>query len=72
MKKKSIWRKREPPYTIGRNINWCGHYEKQYGVSFRNKKYNCYFYEAAITLMSIVSGKDENSNLKTYVHPSVR
>ena len=33
---KKIWRKREPSYTIGGNINWYGHYEKQYGVSFRN------------------------------------
>ena len=23
--------KREPSYTVGRNVNWCSHYGKQYG-----------------------------------------
>ena len=42
--------KREPSYTVGGNINWCSHNEKQYRDSF-------------------MSG--ENSNSKTYMHPSV-
>ena len=25
--------KREPLCTVGRNVNWCSHYEKQYGGS---------------------------------------
>ena len=28
--------KREPSYTIGGNVNWCSHYEEQYGGSFKN------------------------------------
>ena len=28
--------KREPSYTVGGNVNWCSHYEKQYGVSLKN------------------------------------
>ena len=23
--------KREPPYTVGENVNWCSHCGKQYG-----------------------------------------
>ena len=29
--------KREPSHTVGGNINWCSHNEKQYGDSFKNK-----------------------------------
>ena len=25
----------EPSYTVGRNVNWCGHCEKWYGVSLK-------------------------------------
>ena len=28
--------KREPFYTVGGNVNWCSHYEKQYGDSSNN------------------------------------
>ena len=28
--------KREPSYTVGRNVNWCSHYGKQYGGSSKN------------------------------------
>ena len=28
--------KREPTYTAGGNVNWCNHYDKQYGDSFKN------------------------------------
>ena len=28
--------KKEPSYTIGRNINWCSHYGEQYGGSLKN------------------------------------
>ena len=27
---------REPFYTVGGNVNWCSHYEEQYGVSLKN------------------------------------
>ena len=28
--------KREPSYTVGRNVNWCSHYGEQYGSSSKN------------------------------------
>ena len=28
--------KREPSYTVGRNVNWCSHYGEQYEVSLKN------------------------------------
>ena len=28
--------KREPSYTVGRNVNWYSHYGNQYGVSLKN------------------------------------
>jgi len=30
-----MWRKREPSYTVGRNVNLCSHYRKQCGESFK-------------------------------------
>ena len=28
--------KREPLYTVGGNVHWCSHYEKEYGVSSKS------------------------------------
>ena len=28
--------KREPPYAVGGNVNWCSHYGEQYGGSLKN------------------------------------
>ena len=28
--------KRQPLYTVGGNVNWCNHYEKQYGDLSKN------------------------------------
>ena len=28
--------KKEPSYTVDRNVNWCSHYEKQHGVPEKN------------------------------------
>ena len=28
--------KRKPSYTVGGNVNWYGHYGKQYEVSLKN------------------------------------
>ena len=30
--------KRKPLCTIGKNVNWCNHHEKQYGGSSKNYK----------------------------------
>ena len=32
-----VWRKGNPPVTVDGNINWCGHYGKQYGGSLKTK-----------------------------------
>ena len=32
--------KREPSYTVGRNVNWNSHYGEQYGGYFRKKLKN--------------------------------
>ena len=29
--------KREPPYTVGGNVNWYNHYGKQYGDASKTK-----------------------------------
>ena len=29
--------KSEPSFTVGGNVNWCSHYGKQYGMSFKKK-----------------------------------
>ena len=28
--------KREPPYIVGENINWCRHYGEHYGGSLKS------------------------------------
>ena len=30
--------RKEPSYTVGRNVNWCSHYGKQYGSSLKKLK----------------------------------
>ena len=47
--------KREPSYTVGRNVNWCSHYRKQYGVSLKIKIE--LLYDPAIPLLSIYPEK---------------
>ena len=35
------WRscgKKEPSYTVGRNVNWCSHYGEQYRDSLKKNK----------------------------------
>ena len=29
-------KKKETSYTVGRNVNWCSHYGKQYGGTLKN------------------------------------
>ena len=44
--------KREPSYTVGGNVSWCSHYEKQYEVSL-NTKENRVTYDLGIPLLGI-------------------
>ena len=49
--------KKQPSYTVGRNVNWCSHYEEQYG-SYNLKKLKLELpYDPAIPLMGICAGK---------------
>ena len=41
---------REASSTVGGNVNWCSHYEKQYGNSLQNLKIGLP-YDAAILLL---------------------
>ena len=58
--------KREPQDTVGGNVNWCSHYEKQYGVSSKEVKIELP-YDPSIT--GYIS--KENTNSKRYMHPNV-
>ena len=56
-----MWRKGNPP-TVGGNVNWCNHYEEQYGSSLKRLKIELP-YDPAIPLLGIyldktVIGKD--------------
>ena len=31
-----IVEKKEPSYTVGRNVNWCSHYGESFGGSLKN------------------------------------
>ena len=44
--------KREPSYTVGRNVNWCSHYGKQYGSFLKTLKIELP-YDPAILLLGI-------------------
>ena len=44
--------KREPSYTLGRNVNWCSHFGKQYGGSLKKLKIEL-SYDLAIPLLGI-------------------
>ena len=61
--------KTEPSYSIGRNVNCCSHYVKQYEV-FQKKKNKAIIWSDNYTLGHIC-GKDKNSNLKIYMHSNV-
>ena len=54
-KNKKCWQgleKKKPSCTVGRNVNWCGHYGKPYEVSFKKLKIELP-YEPEILLLGI-------------------
>ena len=59
--------KKEPSYTIHKNINWCSHYGEQYGRSFKKLKTDLP-YDPTILLLGIYP---EKTNLKGFMHPNV-
>ena len=64
-----MWRKGNPPYTVDGNVNWCSHYGKQYGGSLKTK--NRIIRWSSNPTPGHISRRDENSNLKRYMHSSV-
>ena len=48
--------KREPSYTVGRNVNWCNHYGKWYGDSTKKLKIELPF-DPTIPLLGIYPEK---------------
>ena len=62
--------KREPSYTVGRNVNSCSHCGKQYGGFSKKLKIELP-YDSAIPLLGIYPKKNKNTNLKRYTHPNV-
>ena len=56
---------RGPPYTVGENVNWCNHYEKQYRNFFKKstKRYHMIHQHHSWTHTQ----KNDNSNLKRYM-----
>ena len=51
------WRKRNPPNTVGENVNWCSHYGEQYGGSLKTDIELSY--DPAIPLLGIYLEKME-------------
>ena len=51
-----MWRKRNPPYTIGGNVDWYSHYREQYGGSKKQPKVEL-AYDPAIPLLGLYQGK---------------
>ena len=61
--------KRESLYTVGGNVNWCGHYGRQHGDSEKIRIELSY--NTAIPLLNIYSKKPKNTHLERYMHPYV-
>ena len=51
-----VWRKRNPPYTVGGNANWCSQCGEQYGGSLKKLKLQLP-YHPAIPLLDIYPEK---------------
>ena len=64
-----ILEKREHSYTVGRYVNWCSPYGKQYESSSKIKIKIPY--DPAIALLSIHPEKNENTNSNRYRHQNV-
>ena len=58
----------EPLYIVGRNVNWCSHYGKEYGVSSKNQ--NSTTTQYSNSTLGYISKENENTNSKTYPHPN--
>ena len=60
---------KEPSYNVGGNVSWYSHYGKHYGGSLKKNQLT---YDPSILLLgNLISGKDEDSNSKRYIHPSI-
>ena len=48
---------RKPSYTVGENVNWCNHYEEQYGGSLKKLKIELQYDPAIPPLLGIYPEK---------------
>ena len=60
-------KKKEPSYTLAKNVYWCSHYGKQNGVSLKKLKIEL-LYDPTNPLIGIYL---EKTNYKRYMHSSV-
>ena len=70
--KKSVGKdvdQRELSHTVGGNVNWCNHYEKQYGVEFLKKLKVDLTYDAIIPLLCFYLKKTKTLNQKDVCTP---
>ena len=63
--------KREPFYIVGGKVNCCSHYGIQYFSFFKKLKIGLITIWSSNPTPGIIFGKDENLNLKRYMHPNV-
>ena len=63
-------KKTEPSYIVGRNLKWCSHCEKQYGV-FSKKKQLRLELQYDSTPAYILEEKPKRQTWKKYLHPNV-
>ena len=66
--------KKKPLYTIGRKINWCSHYRKQYEQyegSSKNLKHNHHMIQQFQFWVFIRRKQSENIKSKRYIYPHV-
>ena len=61
-------RERESSYYVDENVSCCSHYVEQYGdfLTLKNRATT-----SSNLTPGYISGKDENSNSKRYMHPNV-
>ena len=58
--------KEREPFYVARNVNWCSHY----GKLLKKLKMKLP-YDPALPFLGIYLERNENSNWKRYMHPSV-
>jgi len=61
---------REPSYTVGGNVSWYSHYEKQYGVPLKTKNLIAIRSSKPTTGNILEQNYNSKRNMQSYVHSS--